>query len=262
MKYSQIKSYITSFVTKQLLQEFAKGTEYAIDIVSKNGEHKVAALWRYDKRSSNNAPFVYFATEIIDAQSETGQKVCNYAMKALDALDLKWGLTHVEVILDQSDGVPSNKEPVLVEVNCRQHNTDFVPLTSISIGYNSLDMLLSAFLGDLENLPDETADLRLEWDELPSLSKPRAFAAIVHLVCYVEGVVVALDSEVLEEIENLPSVLAMEVYDHFAVGSRIKKTIDIRSDSGWVHLMNDDEEQFIADYNRIVDLMPSMFIVN
>ena len=155
---------------------------------------------------------MYFATEIIDAQSEAGQKVCNYAMKALDSLDLKWGLTHVEVILDQSD---TSKEPVLVEVNCRQHNTDFVPLTSISIGYNALDMLLAAYLGDMDNLPIETSDLRLDWDELPALSKPQAFAAIVHLVCYVEGEVVALDREVLEEIENLPSVLAMEIYDHF-----------------------------------------------
>jgi hypothetical protein len=66
----------------------------------------------------------------------------------------------------------------------------------------------------------------------------------------------------MEELENLPSVLALEIYDHFSVGNKIGKTIDIRSDSGWVHLMNDDEEQFIADYNRIVELMPLMFIVN
>ena len=180
-------------------------------------------------------------------------------MKALDSLDLRWGLTHVEVIFDQSS--EDSKGPVLVEVNCRQHNTDFVPLTSTSIGYNALDMLLSAYLGDVDNLPIETADLRLDWDQLPTLGKPRAFAAIVHLVCYDEGEVVALDASVMAEIESLPSVLAMEIYDHFSVGNRIKKTIDIRSDSGWVHLLNDDKEQFITDYDRIVELMPSMFIV-
>lgn len=251
-----------------LIQEFAKGTEYVIDIVSKNGEHKVAALWRYDKRPANNAPFVYFATEIINAQTETGRQVCEYAMKALDALDLKWGLTHVEVILDSptENGGGSQVEgddsgPVLVEVNCRQHNTDFVPLTSMSIGYNALDMLLSAYLGDNINLSTETEHLRLEWDQLPHLSKPRAFAAIVHLVNYVEGEVIGFNENVLNEMQNLPSVLAMEIYDHFSVGNIIGKTIDIRSDSGWIHLMNDDEEQFIMDYNRIVELMPTMFIV-
>jgi hypothetical protein len=97
-----------------LIQEFAAGTEYAIDIVSKDGEHKVAALWRYDKRPANGASFVYFATEVIDADTEVGKVVCEYVKNALDALDIKWGQTHSEVIL--------GKEPRLVEVNCRQHN--------------------------------------------------------------------------------------------------------------------------------------------
>ena len=51
----------------QLIQEFAKRAGYAVDKVSKNGEHKVAVLWRYDRRPCNNAPFVYFTTEIINA---------------------------------------------------------------------------------------------------------------------------------------------------------------------------------------------------
>ncbi len=247
----------------QLVQEFAKGTEYALDIVSKNGEHKIACLWRYDKRPANRAPFVYFATEVVSAQTERGRKVCKYAMDVLDSLDIKWGLSHVEVILlDSNSGKSKGEEPVLVEVNCRQHNTDFVPLTSISIGYNALDLLLSAYLGDDSNdLPIETEHLRLDWDEIPILSKPRAFAAIVHLVNYAEGEVVGFNEDVISEIENLPSVLAMEIYDHFGIGNQIRPTIDIRSDSGWCHIMNDEEEQFIADYEKIVELMPQMFIV-
>ena len=229
--------------------------------MSKNGEHKVACLWRYDKRPANKAPFVYFATEVINAETQNGRDVCNYATDVLDSLDIKWGLSHVEVILlDSEDN--KNGRPGLVEVNCRQHNTDFVPLTSISIGYNALDLLLSAYLGDNSNeLPLETEHLRLDWDEIPILSKPRAFAAIVHLVNYAEGEVVGLNEDVIAEIENLPSVLAMEIYDHFGIGNQIRPTIDIRSDSGWCHIMNDEEEQFIADYERIVELMPQMFIV-
>jgi hypothetical protein len=87
---------ISSF---QLVQEFASGTEYAIDIVSKNGQHKVAALWRYDKRQVNGAPFVYFATELVDSQTPEGELVCDYATKALDALGVKHGMTHSEFIL-------------------------------------------------------------------------------------------------------------------------------------------------------------------
>jgi len=237
-----------------LVQEFAAGTEYAIDIVSKNGHHKVAALWRYDKRQANGAPFVYFATELVDSQTPEGKVISEYAFKALDALDLRHGLTHSEFIID-ADGVR------LVEVNCRQHNTNFAPLTMAAIGYNALDLLLASYLGDLPDLPQETEHLRLPWEQVPDLPTTRACGAVVHLVCFQEGELVMINQNILDEIEGLSSVYAMEVYDHFEPGSRIEKTIDIRSDSGWVHLINDDEEQFKKDYNRIVELMSQMFVV-
>ena len=37
-----------------LAQQFLEGPEYAIDSVSRNGEHKVTAVWRYDKVVSYN----------------------------------------------------------------------------------------------------------------------------------------------------------------------------------------------------------------
>jgi hypothetical protein len=38
-------------------------------------------------------------------------------------------------------------------------------------------------------------------------------------------------------------------------------TIDIRTDAGWVQIVNDDKEAFQRDYERIVELMPELFIV-
>lgn len=32
-----------------LVQEFMAGTEYVVNCVSREGEHKVVSLWRYDK---------------------------------------------------------------------------------------------------------------------------------------------------------------------------------------------------------------------
>ena len=59
------------------------------------------------------------------------------------------------------------------------------------------------------------------------------------------------------------TVLAIELYPHFStIGEPIEKTVDIRSDCGWVHLMNEDAEQFKANYNKIVEIMPRMFVVD
>ena len=240
---------------KVLVQEFASGTEYAVDVVSKAGHHKVAALWRYDKRPANGASFVYHATELVDADTDVGRAICEYVMDALGALNVNWGISHNEVIFDDVG-------PRLVEVNLRQHNTDFAPLTSACIGYNALDMLLAAYLGDAEEFPPNTEHKRLDWDSLPDLPVTRAYGAIVHLVSHSEGILTGLNILALEEIEEMDSVLAMELYPHFTtIGEQIEKTVDIRTDSGWLHIMNDDPEQFKTDYDRVVELMPHMFSV-
>ena len=50
-----------------LVQEFLDGTEYVIDSVSRDGVHKVTAIWEYDKRSVNDANFVYFGMKMLPA---------------------------------------------------------------------------------------------------------------------------------------------------------------------------------------------------
>lgn len=65
------------------------------------------ASWKYDKRILNDAPFVYFCTELVsDEERENNinrnsknadkmQSVYAYAKRVLDALDVKWGPTHL-----------------------------------------------------------------------------------------------------------------------------------------------------------------------
>ena len=245
-----------------LVQEFAAGIEYAVDVVCRNGERKVAALWRYDKRAVNDAPFVYLCTELVSSISKEGveQEVCKYVFKALEALGVRWGLSHVEVIVGTSN---TGKVQIrLVEVNCRQHNTDFMPLANACIGYNALDMVLAAYLGDAETEKTSSTSRGPRWESIPSLPTTHAHGAIVHFVSHVEGSISRIRFDVLEEIEDLPSVMDLHVYPQFMeVGNSIAKTIDIRSDTGWAHIMNDDEDEFRRDYSRIVELMKEMFEV-
>jgi hypothetical protein len=47
-----------------LVQEFLVGKEYVVDKVSRDGVHKLVAIWEYDKRSINDAHFVYFGMRL------------------------------------------------------------------------------------------------------------------------------------------------------------------------------------------------------
>ena len=57
-----------------LVQEFAHCQEYVIDTVSRYGELKIVAIWKYDKRSANGAPFVYYATKLLDNNNDDSGK--------------------------------------------------------------------------------------------------------------------------------------------------------------------------------------------
>ena len=65
------------------------------------------ASWKYDKRKLNDAPFVYYCTELISKENEENEinkhinndnkmkSVYEYAVKVLNALEIKWGPTHL-----------------------------------------------------------------------------------------------------------------------------------------------------------------------
>ena len=95
-----------------LCQEYLQGPEYVVDMVSRDGLHKAVMVWRYDKRPANGAAFVYFGVLPVDSESPEARLLIPYVRGVLDALGMKNGPSHGEVILTP-DG------PCLVEMNCR-----------------------------------------------------------------------------------------------------------------------------------------------
>ena len=227
-----------------LVQEFLAGQEYAIDVVSRDGDHKIAAVWRYEKKPANGASFCYFQTRLVDATMDpVVDDVCQYVITTLKSLGIRYGLSHNEVI------VTADRGPMLVEVNCRQHNMDFAPLTMACIGYNALDMLLVAMFGDEEN-----------WSNFPGIPVLRGHGCMVHLVNFAKGFL--KDVKYLDKMSSLDSFLDGEVYEYFLEpGQKIEPTVDIRSDAGWVQLINENEKDLVKDYKQIVEWMPTMFEV-
>jgi hypothetical protein len=136
-----------------LVQEFLAGQEWAVDTVSRDGEGKVVAVWRYDKRAANGAPCVYYGTMLEAApEGSEARRVAEYVVQhVLPALRVDWGPTHTEVIVAPAAGragaLPGEATtPVVVECNCRWHLCNFVPVTHACLGVNAVDATLDAFV--------------------------------------------------------------------------------------------------------------------
>ena len=256
---SQPHEQSTQYHTNVLVQEYLYGTEYAIDVVSRNGQHKVTAVWRYEKnasrrgynhRNNTNAPFCYYRTELIDEtmiDPDLFEAICHYVTQSLTALGVRYGVSHNEVM------VPFNRpnQPYLIEINCRQHNMDFIPIVMNCLGYNTIDVTMIAYLGD-----DGT------WDSIPCRPPVlRRYGSMVHLVNSAPAGYLLNNHPMLDRMMKLESVYDAEVYEKFCTaGCYIASpTADIRSDAGWVQLIHDDAEVIERDYLQIIDWMPSMF---
>jgi hypothetical protein len=214
-----------------LIQEFAVGQEYAVDAVTKDGKVKIMALWKYDKRSMNGAPFVYQCTELVCCDSQEGVKVIDYCIKCLEAVGHKWGPTHTEIVLTKNG-------PRLIEINGRWQNSNFLSLVKRSLDRDALSSTLDIYF-DPENF-DHLSDA-------PNFMKESGM--IVHLANKKSGVIMAINH--LDEISKLDSYRSMEIF--VAIGETVTKTIDIRTDFGYILLCHENYETLIGDYKKIIN---------
>ena len=233
-----------------LIQEFLTGDEWVVDTVSADGEHKVVALWKYDKRQVNDAPFVYFGIDARGSEGAVEEAVLSYSQRVLDALGWKWGPCHIELKMvptstvsdEQADGAA----PVLIEINAgRWNGEDFQLLAELCNGYDAFEATLDAYLD-----PDA-------WDELPPTppEQLRACGKNVKLVSRQSGPLLTSPHEThADELSSMPSLLNfVPLYNE--PGDQVIPTVDLNTCAGYAHLVHADPEVVEMDYRALQELV-------
>ena len=229
----EVEAVNGGFNTEVLCQEFLRGKEYVIDTASRDGDHKTISVWCYDKRAANGAAFVYFGMVPVDSDSLEAKLLISYTNKVLDALGMKNGPGHCEVILTAGG-------PCLVEMNCRAQGGDgnWRPLAkALNGGYSQVEASVDAYLDKKAffNLPAKPA------------SPAKAFGQEVILVSYVEGDVIGTPG--YDQIKELESFVYLET--GVSIGSKVEHTIDLLTSVGSVIVMHSDEEVVKSDIAKI-----------
>lgn len=225
-----------------LLQEFMEGTEYIVNAVVYNGEAKITALWRYDKRPYNGGSFVCFSKRLLamDDESPRLQQICDYTIGVLKAVGFQNGAIHGEVMF-----IP-NRGPVLVELNCRLHggNAAWVYPAEVCMGYSQLSVMMDVYLYQGKDM----------FDSLPSLPwKIQGGSYQVKMRGHVEGILECVIESQWQRILNLASYS-----DHcFQVfpGDHIVPTIDMPSVPGEVTLVHHDKDVLERDYVLLNEIL-------
>ena len=207
-----------------LVQEFIRGTEYIVDIVSRDGLHRPAAFWRYTRppaaRPDDEREFVcYDAMVLLPYHGTVQRELFAYACAVLDALGIQHGPSHCEIMRD-------NTGPVLVEVGARLSAGNNSVLSATCGGPCALQLTLDAML--------EPERFKAEVDPLPELVRT---AANFFLRPSRSGILLALPR--LAQIEALAS------FESMRIGARIG--LPIPAVAGLVTLVHDDRETVESD---------------
>jgi biotin carboxylase len=204
-----------------LVQERLVGTEYVVDTFSHDGVHTVVNICRYGKRG-----VVYDSLEWLPYDVDLYGELVQYTRRALDALGVRFGAAHSEVMVT-ADG------PRLIETGVRLHGGGQPRFCRVATGDSQVDRTVRYCAGE----------------EVPDAFDLRQHLTVVFLISRATGVV--RNAEIFDRLTELPSHHSSSV--PLRNGDRVAVTHDLFSSlaMGFVVLTHPSAAQVEADYAAV-----------
>lgn len=221
-----------------LVQEYLKGTEYVVNTVSANGRHYVTDMWVCKKRTIDNR-VIYDKEELIQSTGLIQNLLCNYIFLVLDALGIKWGPAHSELIL-------TDHGPILLETGARIGGAVLPTIHNACIGHNQVSLAIDAY--------EKPESIFKKTTKAYSIHK---HLFVVMLISNNEGVIKHMP--LLDEIKKLSTI----GFTRFKkkIGDKLAKTRDLSTSPGTVYMMCEDKDKLENEYQELLALAENGFIV-
>jgi hypothetical protein len=218
-----------------LVQKFIAGTEYVVDTFSHDGRHTLVDVCRYHKVDNGPHMAVYDTMRWVGPDDPVVPKLMDYTRGVLDAVGLRFGSAHVEV-MSTPDG------PVLIELGARPHGGGHPRFNLVATGDSQIERTVRHLTGEAVR-----SDYELRQHQMCVFHIARA-----------SGVV--RDTAVLDEIGTLTS-------HHLSIrglrdGDLVTATKDLVDslNFGFVILSHPDPGQIERDYATIRELEARLVI--
>ncbi|PCI04097.1 MAG: biotin carboxylase [Hyphomicrobiales bacterium] len=210
-------------------QEYLVGTEYMVNSVSSDGTHHICDIWQTNRLSANNVLDLCGSISILPHDRKPADTLCAYANDVLDALGIRFGPAHLEIII-------TPKGPYLVEIGARPAGGDLQHNTVLCTGECQLDWTVDAYVRR-ERFNNRCNDPY----------QVKNFYTSVALVSPLSGHLSRYRH--LDEIQKLESLY--EIRQLVKPGEKLLKTVDDYSYPVLVNLMHPVEEVVQRDAETI-----------
>ncbi|HAT2044895.1 TPA: ATP-grasp domain-containing protein [Legionella pneumophila] len=216
-----------------VVQEQAIGTEFAVGTVSANGKHYLAHLIQYNKTSFNDRKTVYDYVEFVPYSEEIYGELFDYTKKALDALGIRWGAAHNEIMLTK-DG------PRLIETGARMCGGPVVGFAREATGSSQADKLVEIYVDGGVS----TEEYVFKKTVVPVFLKSPAKGKISNV-------------EAFADLSKLPTFLNEHIW--FKNGDLVPQTVDYLTSIGIIGLAG-DRDSILLDYEKIRSMESKLVI--
>ena len=215
---------------RMVVQEYATGPEYVVDTFSHDGRHTVTDICRY--RKTDNGPYmaVYDSLQWLPPDAPEAAELVDYATAVLDAVGMRFGAAHVEVIRTEAG-------PRLVEVNARPHGGGHPRFCQVATGDSQIDRAVRYFTGG---------------GPIPVHYELRQHMRVVFLIARTAGTI--------QNVEILDGVRELDSHHHSAIAARNGDRVEVTRDLlatlalGFVVLAHPSPVQLDADYRAVREL--------
>lgn len=226
--------------TEALAQSFLSGPEYVVDVVCSEGDRYVCGVWEYDKRDIGSGRRVYDRNILLDPRQDPVPELVEYVDTVLEALDIRYGAAHAEVVMTSSG-------PALVEIAARLNGGMRPGFHDRCLGSNQATVTALSYAR-----PDE---FRRRYG---GRTYTKLLDAVVHhTTTSLDGIVAGVDQSVVDDITALPTV--HDVNLKYRWGRRIRPTVDLPSSPFTVYMASEDAAALDADHKAVNDLKDRVY---
>ncbi|EST23913.1 hypothetical protein N566_25275 [Streptomycetaceae bacterium MP113-05] len=228
--------------TEVLIQSYLAGTEYIVDTVSCDGRNYVCGVWEYEKTLLPSGRNIYDRDILTDPAQDPVPALVGYVNDVLDALEVRWGPAHAEIIMTEQG-------PALVEIGTRLNGNLDAGFHDVCLGHNQAALSAQAYVAS-------GAFLERYADGVYTKRRP---AFVYNTPTELDGTVAAHDEATLAEIRGLDAVHHVGV--KVQPGSPIRPTTDLLTSSMRVFLTAPGETELEAAYQKVRSLKDSVYLL-
>ncbi|CAD6563233.1 ATP-grasp domain-containing protein [Paraburkholderia sabiae] len=223
--------------TEFVIQERLEGIELMVNSVSCGGDHFVTDMWIGVGGIKNRISTDEYA-ELIMRGTEIFETVERYVIDMLDAIGVRNGAAHSEVMLTVNG-------PRLIECGARLTGAQLFAAVEEAQGYSQLSMTVETVLNP--------GQFRIRADALRKSNQRNL--RFVYMCSKSDGYLVNdLD---LSQFDQLATLERMIVFPR--IGEYLPKTHDTVGRPGYAFLLSDDNQALDMDYLRFRELESKMF---